>query len=146
MSYLLSLLTALPDLIKSWFGLQSKKLDTAAIASGNAKDVDVSIVQAESARTAGALDAYKEMLKHPVFWIAWGLGVFPVMTYHATVFLVSTFPYLWFWLTNIPASQAVLKVPQDQIEFGKTVVGNVFLLTGASTVVAGIAQAWNKRA
>jgi hypothetical protein len=137
MTTLWNIVTFLPDLIKGLFGWLNKKEDTAVVQSGNAKDVSVAIVQAESSRQTRALSVYEQMLNHPVFWIAWGLGVLPVMTYHASIFWVSTFPF-WGW--------TVLRVPPDQIEFSKTVVGNVFLLTGASTVVAGIAQAWTKRA
>lgn len=137
MQFLFGLLTSLPDMIKGLFGYLNKRQDTAALANGNAKEVDVAIVQSETARQGKALDVYSAMLSHPIFWVAWGLGVIPVMTYHAAVFFVSTFPF-WGW--------TVLKVPPDQLEFSKTVVGNVFLLTGASTVVAGIAHAWTKRA
>jgi hypothetical protein len=137
LSSLLGLTTAIPDLIKGLFGWLNKKEDTAVVTNTNSKDVSVAVVQAEASRQHDALDVYKQMLSHPIFWCAWGLGVFPVMTYHAAVFFVSTFP-MWGW--------KVLKVPTDQIEFSKTVIGNVFLLTGASTVVAGIASAWTKRA
>jgi hypothetical protein len=115
----------------------NKKEDTAVVQSGNSKDVSVAIVQAEGRRQERALSVYEIMLNHPIFWIAWGLGVLPVMLWHASIFWVSTFPF-WGWL--------VLKVPPEQIEFSKTVVGNVFLLTGTSTIVAGIAHAWNKKA
>lgn len=131
------LLTSIPGFLNGLLGYLNKKQDTAAVFNGNSKDVAIAAIQSETARRLGALDVYKQLLSHPVFWIAWGLGVLPVMLWHASVFFVSTFP-MWGW--------TVLKVPPEQIEFGKTVVGNVFMLTGASTVVAGIAQAWQKRA
>lgn len=137
MSWLFGLITSLPDLIKGLFGYLNKREDTSVARSGDAKDVGVAIVQAEGKRQERALSVYEVMLSHPIFWIAWGLGVLPVMLYHACIFWVSTFPF-WGW--------SILKVPADQTAFSQTVVGNVFLLTGASTIVAGIAQAWNKRA
>lgn len=135
--FLLSLLTAIPELIKGFFGYQSKKLDVTAQGSGNAKDVSVAIVQSETARQSSVRDITLAMMGHPVFWIAWGLGVFPVLMYHACIFWVSTFPDLG-WV--------IKKVPPDQIEFAKQIVSSVFTLTGASTVVAGLAHAWSKKA
>ena len=125
-----------PGLAKSLLGYLQSRNDTELGKLGLSRDATVSIVGSESRRQEAALDVYKLMLSHPVFWIAWGLGVFPVMLYHASVFWVSIFPF-WGW--------EVLKAPADQLEFAKTVVGNVFLLTGTSTVVAGLAQAWTKR-
>jgi hypothetical protein len=137
MKFVWTLLTALPDLIKGFFGWQEKKLDIVGQASGNAKDVSVAIVQSETSRNNNVRDITLAMMGHPVFWIAWGLGVFPVLTYHACIFWVSTFPGLG-W--------KILRVPPDQMEFAKQVVGSVFTLTGASTVVAGLAHAWSKKA
>ena len=129
-------LTLIPGLAKSLLGYLQTRNDTELAKLGLAKEATVSIVASESKRQEGALDVYKLMLSHPVFWIAWGLGVFPVMLYHAAVFWVSIFPF-WGW--------TVLRAPFDQLEFAKTVVGNVFLLTGTSAVVAGLAQAWTRR-
>jgi hypothetical protein len=129
-------LTLIPGLAKSLLGYLSQRNDTELAKLGLSRDATTAIVASETKRSEGAFSVYKEMLNHPVFWVAWGLGVFPVMLYHAAIFFVSIFPF-WGW--------TVLKVPPDQIEFSKTVVGNVFLLTGASTVVAGIAAAWTKR-
>lgn len=137
MNFVWSLLTAIPDLIKGFFGWQEKKLDVAARGSDNAKDVSVAIVQSETSRYNNVRDMTLAMMGHPVFWIAWGLGVFPVLMYHACIFWVSTFPGLG-W--------KILKVPPDQMAFAKQVVGSVFTLTGASTVVSGIAHAWSKKA
>jgi hypothetical protein len=125
-----------PGLAKGLLGYLQSRNDTELAKLGLSRDVAVSVVSSESKRQEAALDVYKLMLSHPVFWIAWGLGVFPVMLYHSSIFWVSIFPF-WGW--------EVLKAPPDQLEFAKTVVGNVFLLTGTSTVVAGLAQAWTKR-
>lgn len=130
------LLTMIPGLAKGLLGYLQSKNDVELAKLGLSRDATVSIVGSESRRQEGALDVYKLMLSHPVFWIAWGLGVFPVMLYHASIFWVSIFPF-WGW--------TVLKAPLDQLKFAETVVGNVFLLTGTSTVVAGLAQAWTKR-
>jgi hypothetical protein len=137
MSFLWKLVTDLPGLLRDLLGYLGKREDTKVNASDNSKDVSVAIVNSETKRFEGVVNVTMAMMNHPIFWCAWGLGVFPVFAYHAAVFWVSTFPF-WGW--------TVLKVPSDQIEFSKMVVGSVFTLTGASTVVAGIAGAWMKRA
>lgn len=137
MSWLLGLITGLPGMLRDLFGYLGKREDTKVSASDHAKDVSVAIVQSETERNKGVVNVTLAMMNHPIFWVAWGLGVFPVFLYHASIFWVSTFPF-WGWV--------VLRVPPDQIEFAKTVVGSVFTLTGASTVVAGIAAAWLRKA
>jgi hypothetical protein len=137
MSFLWKLVTDLPGLLKDLLGYMGKREDTKVSASVNAKDVSTAIVQSETERNKGVVNVTLAMMNHPIFWCAWGLGVFPVFAYHAAVFWVSTFPF-WGW--------TVLKVPPDQMEFAKTVVGSVFTLTGTSAVIAGLAAAWTKKA
>jgi hypothetical protein len=143
---LFGLATFLPDFLKGLFGWLNKKEDTAVVANNNSKDVSISLVQSETARTQALAGVLKVAMDHPLFWVAWAFGVFPVMTYYAMIFFVSTFPHVWFWLTEIPASAAVLKAPDDALEFAKLVTGSMFGIAGASSVVAGIAHAWQKRA
>lgn len=137
MSTLFGLLTFVPGFLNGLLTYLNKKQDTAAVFNGNAKDVTVAIVQAEVARQSAVRDITLSMMSHPVFWIAWGLGVFPVLLYHASIFFVSTFPTIG-W--------TVLKVPAVELDYARLVVGSVFTLTGASTVVSGLANAWIKRA
>jgi hypothetical protein len=137
MGAIFSLLTGFPGFLTGLLSYLNKKQDTAAIFNGNSKDVAVAVIQAETSRLNGVKDMTLAMMSHPVFWVAWGLGVFPVLLYHASIFFVSTFPVVG-W--------TVLKVPHDEIDFGRMVIGSVFTLTGASTVVSGLAQAWMKRA
>jgi hypothetical protein len=146
MSWLITLLTSVPQLLTGIFGWLNKKEDTHVVENNNSATVSTAIVQSETAHFAAVRDVTMSMLNHPVFWVAWGLGVFPVLTYHAAIFFVSTFPHLWLWLTGIPANKAVLEVPAAQMEYARIVVGSVFTLTGTSTVVAGITSAWIKRA
>jgi hypothetical protein len=136
MSALFGLLTGIPGFLTGLLSYLNKKQDTAAIFNGNAKDATVAIVQAEAARTAALRDVTLSMHSHPVYWIAWGFGVFPVLFYHAAIFFVSTFPVLG-WHVD--------KVPNVELEYAQLVVGSVFTLTGVSTVVAGLAHAWTKR-
>jgi hypothetical protein len=131
-----TILTMIPGLAQSLLGYLQTRNDTQLAKLGLARDSTAAIVAVEGKRQDAALDVYKLMLSHPVFWIAWGLGVFPVMLYHAAIFWVSIFPF-WGW--------TVLRAPPDQLAFANTVVGNVFLLTGTSTVVASLAQAWTRR-
>jgi hypothetical protein len=131
------MLTGIPGFLNGLLAYLNKKQDTSAVFDGNSKDVAIAVVQAEMARNAAVKDVTSAMLSHPTFWIAWSFGVFPVLLYHSAVFFVSTFPaYGW----------TVLKVPDVELEYGRMVVGSVFTLTGASTVVAGIAHAWKRRA
>jgi hypothetical protein len=137
MAFLWRLVTDLPGLLKELLGYLGKREDTKVNASDNAKDVSVAIVQSETSRNNNVRDVTLAMMNHPIFWCAWGLGVFPVFLYHASIFWVSTFPF-WGW--------KVLKVPPDQMEFAQTVVGSVFTLTGTSAVISGLAAAWTKKA
>jgi hypothetical protein len=99
--------------------------------------VSIAVVQAELARQAALKDITLNAMSHPIWWVAWGIGVFPVLTYHACVFWVSTFPGLG-W--------EVLKVPAEQSAFGNTVVQWMFGIGGASALVTSVAQSWSKRA
>ncbi|MFI4971133.1 MAG: hypothetical protein ACHP7H_00520 [Hyphomicrobiales bacterium] len=137
MSTIFGLLTGLPGFLNGLLAYLNKKQDTATIFNGNAKDVALATIQAEASRMSAVKDVTLSMMSHPVFWIAWGLGVFPVLLYHACIFWVSTFPAIG-W--------TVSKVPDVELDYARLVVGSVFTLTGASTVVSGIANAWMKRA
>lgn len=133
----LNLAALLPQVITGLFGWLNKKEDTRVVENNNSATVSTAIVQSETTHFAAVRDVTMSMLNHPTFWVAWGLGVFPVLMYHAAIFFVSTFPVLG-W--------TVLKVPDVELEYARLVVGSVFTLTGTSTVVAGIASAWIKRA
>jgi hypothetical protein len=131
------MLTGIPGLLNGLLAYLDKKQDTSAVFDGNSKDVAVALIQAEVAKNAAVKDVTSAMLSHPTFWVAWGVGVFPVLFYHAAIYFVSTFP---------ACGWTVLKVPDVELEYGRLVVGAVFTLTGASTVVSGIAHAWKRRA
>jgi hypothetical protein len=137
MSWLITLLTSVPQLLTGLFGWLNKKEDTRVVEINNSATVSTEVIKNDTAHIAAVRDVTMAMLNHPVFWVAWGLGVFPVLLYHACIFFVSTFPALG-W--------TVLKVPNEELEYARLVVGSVFTLTGTSTVVAGIASAWIKRA
>lgn len=137
MTLFFNLLTGVPGLLNGLLTYLNKKQDTAAVFNGNAKEATVAIVQAEVSRTAAVRDVTLGMMSHPVFLIAWGFGVFPVLLYHACIFFVSTFPMIG-W--------TIAKVPNVELDYARLVVGSVFTLTGASTVVSGLAHAWMKRA
>jgi hypothetical protein len=137
MTWLLNALTGLPAFLQGLLGWLNKKEDTTVDLSNNAKDVATSAIQSETSRQSNVKDIALVMMSHPIFWVAWGFGVFPVLLYHAAVYWVSTFPF-WGWVVH--------KVPHEELAYGQTVIGSVFMLTGASTLVAGIVHAWNKRA
>jgi hypothetical protein len=137
MSWLFSLLTGIPGFLNGLLAYLQKKQDTAVIQNSNAKDVGIAIVQAETTRLQAAASVLQVAMGHWAFWVAWGIGVFPVMLYYASIFFVSTFPMLG-W--------EVLKAPADALEFGHSVTNWMFGISGASSLVAGVAQAWAKRA
>jgi hypothetical protein len=141
MTWLVGLLTGLPGFLNGVLAYLNKKQDTALeqfrIGNTNGRDVSIAVVQAEIARQNTVASVLTVAMSHPVWWVAWGLGVFPVMTYYACIFWVSTFPF-WGW--------TVLKAPADALEFAKLVTGSMFGIAGVSSVVAGVAHAWQKRA
>jgi hypothetical protein len=136
MTWLFSLLTGLPGLLSGLLAYLQKRQDAAVAQNANAATVDVAVIQAEVARQSAQRDLAISMHSHKVFWVAWGLGVIPVLSYHAAIFFVSTFPSLG-W--------TVLKVPTEELAYADLIVKSVFTLTGASTVAATVANAWAKR-
>lgn len=140
MTWLFSLLTSLPGFLNGVLSYLNKKQDTALehfrIGNTNGKDVSIAVVMAEQARQTAVKEVVLGAMSHPIWWLAWALGVLPVMVYYASIFWVSTFPF-WGW--------TVLKAPADALEFAKLVTGSMFGLAGASVVVTGIAQAWAKK-
>jgi hypothetical protein len=92
MSWLISLLTSVPQLLTGLFGWLNKKEDTRVVENNNSATVSTAVIQNDTAHIAAVRDVTMAMLNHPVFWVAWGLGVFPVLLYHAAIFFVSTFP------------------------------------------------------
>jgi hypothetical protein len=137
MSWLFGLLTSVPGFLNGLLAYLNKRQDTAVIQNSNAKDVGIAVVQAEVSRIQAAASVLQVAMGHPVFWLAWALGVLPVMLYYASIFWVSTFPWLG-W--------EVLKAPNDALDFAHQVTGWMFGIAGASSLVAGVAQAWAKRA
>jgi hypothetical protein len=136
MTWLFSLLTSIPDLLKGLFGWLDKKEDTAVVKSNNAKDIGTAVIQSEGTRYQAWGSVLQVAMGHPVFWIGWGLGVLPVMLYYASIFWVSTFPALG-W--------EVQRAPADALEFAHQITNWMFGIAGASSLVAGVAQAWAKR-
>lgn len=136
MTWLFSLLTGIPGFLNGLLAYLNKKQDTAAIFNTNSRDVSVAAIQAETSRLNAAKDVVTVAMGHPIWWVAWAIGVFPVMVYYACIFWVSTFPF-WGW--------TVLQAPADAQDFAKLVVGSMFAIGGASSVVAGIAHAWKQR-
>lgn len=141
MSFFFSLLTGLPGLLNGLLAYLNKKQDTALeqfrVGNTNGKEVAIAVVLAEQARIEALKSANVTAMSHPVWWIAWSIGVFPVLGYHACVFFVSTFPeYGW----------VILKVPADQAAFAQQVTNWMFGIAGASALVEGVAKAWAKRA
>jgi hypothetical protein len=136
-----SLLSGIPGLLNGLLTYLNKKQDNALeqfrIGNTNGKDVSIAVVLAEQARINALKDVTISAMSHPVWWLAWCLGVFPVFTYYACIFWVSTFPGLG-WV--------ILKAPPDALEYARLVVGSMFGIAGASSIVTGIAQAWSKRA
>jgi hypothetical protein len=137
MSWLFGLLTGIPGFLNGLLAYLQKRQDVAAMQNGNAKDVGIAVVQAETARYQAAASVLQVAMGHPVFWVAWAIGVFPVMIYYASIFFVSTFPF-WGW--------QVLKAPADALDFAHQITGWMFGIAGASSLVAGVAHAWAKRA
>jgi hypothetical protein len=141
LSGLFSLISGIPGLLNGLLTYLNKKQDNALeqfrIGNTNGKEVSIAVVQAEIARQAALKDITVNAMSHPIWWVAWGIGVFPVLTYHGCVFWVSTFPGLG-W--------EILKVPADQAAFGNTVVQWMFGIGGASALVTSVAQSWSKRA
>ena len=141
MTWLFSLLTGLPGFLNGLLTYLNKKQDVTLeqfrIGNTNGREVSIAVVQAEATRLQAAASVLQVAMGHPAFWVAWSLGVFPVMLYYASIFWVSTFPSLG-W--------AVLKAPADALEFGHTVTNWMFGIAGASSLVAGVAQAWAKKA
>lgn len=136
MTWIFSLLTSIPGFLNGLLAYLQKRADADVAKNTNAKDVGVAVVQAEVARTQAVATVLQAAMGHPVFWIAWSIGVFPVMIYYASILFVSTFPF-WGW--------TVLAAPADVLDFAHQITNWMFGIAGASSLVAGVAQAWAKR-
>jgi hypothetical protein len=136
MTWLFSLLTSLPGFLNGLLVYLNKRQDTAAARSADAKDVGIAVVQAEVSRVQAAASVLQVAMGHPVFWIAWALGVLPVMLYYGSIFWVSTFPALG-W--------EVQRAPADALDFAHQITNWMFGIAGASSLVAGVSAAWAKR-
>jgi hypothetical protein len=77
-TWLFNLLTGLPGFLNGLLAYLNKKQDTAAIFNTNSKDVAVATLAAESVRTTATKEVLTVAMSHPIWWVAWGLGVFPV--------------------------------------------------------------------
>lgn len=141
MTWLFSLLSGLPGFLNGVLTYLNKKQDNALeqfrIGNTNGKEVSIAVVMAEQARIAALKDVTVSAMSHPIWWVAWAVGVFPVLFYHGAVFWVSTFPGLG-W--------TILKVPADQAAYAQVIVNWMFGISGASALVTGVANVWNKRA
>lgn len=136
MTFLFSLLTGLPGFLSGLLTYLNKRQDTALGMNANAATVDVAVVQAEVSRIQASASVLQVAMGHRVFWIGWALGVLPVMLYYGCIFWVSTFPWLGWEVKAAPA---------DALAFGHQVINWMFGIAGASSLVAGVAQAWSKR-
>jgi hypothetical protein len=140
-SWLFGLLTNLPGFLNGVLAYLNKKQDTALeqfrIGNTNGRDVSIEVVKAELARQNALRDVTVSAMSHPIWWVAWALGVFPVLTYEAAIFWVSTFPGLGWTIQKVPADQQAFAVMVCQWMFG---------ISGASALVSGIAKTWSKRA
>jgi uncharacterized membrane protein YoaK (UPF0700 family) len=77
MSWLFSLLTSLPGFLNGLLAYLQKRQDTAVAQNGNAKDVGIAVVQAETVRLQAAASVLQVAMGHPAFWVAWASGCFP---------------------------------------------------------------------
>src|ERR1700737_4762488 len=126
MSWLFSLLTGIPGFLNGLLTYLNKRQDTAVAQNTNARDVGISVVQAEVSRIQANASVLQIAMGHPVFWIGWAIGVLPVMLYYGSIFWVSTFPGLG-W--------EIAKAPADALEFGHQVTNWMFGIAGASSLV-----------
>ena len=136
MQWLLAIPGLLNGILTYLNNKQDNTLEQFRVGNTNGKEVSIAVVLAEQARQSAMKDVTVNAMSHPIWWIAWGLGVFPVLTYHACVFWVSTFPSLG-W--------TVLEVPKSQAEFAHIVVNWMFGIGGASALVTGVSALWAKR-
>lgn len=136
MTWLFSLLTGLPGFLNGLLTYLNKRQDTAVAQNSNAATVDTAVISAEVSRIQASASVLQVAMGHRVFWVGWALGVLPVMLYYGSIFWVSTFPWLG-W--------KVLEAPADALAFGHQVINWMFGIAGASSLVAGVAQAWSKR-
>lgn len=135
-----SLLAMIPGFLNGLVTWLNKREDTALekfrVDTVSGKEVSIELIKGEIARTNSLRDVGIAAMNHPIWWAAWALGVFPVLGYHAAVFWVSIFPGLG-W--------TILKVPPDQLEFGKLVVQYMFGIGGVTAVTGTIMSRWAKR-
>jgi len=94
-----------------------RRTDLAAEKDRNAAEVAKSLIEAEISRRQAQKELGLASMRHPVWWVAWGLFVIPVGLYHATIFLASTFAL----------DIVVQRVPPVQEAWATEIIGSIFL-------------------
>jgi hypothetical protein len=124
-------------IIGKGFDLAAKKADVAhldlATLSAEKRAVLIEAIKGDTTRTQVQGGLVMAAMSHKVWWWAWGLFVFPVGLYHATIFMLSTFGIG-------PETFAVLKVPPDQGEWARDIIKTIFIAQAGTGVAAMAAQ------
>lgn len=100
----------------------------------NLAQILVAASQQEAARTAEQRQDRANMMNHPVWWIGWGLFVFPVALYHASIFIVSTL--------SLPI--VIQRVPPTQEEWAQLIVLSFFGLYATTSIVDRVLSRFGK--
>lgn len=95
------------------------------------------VVNAEIARQGYLSSTIVAGMNHPIWWIGWGLFVFPAGLYSAQVHFKSVF-CAWGWFDA--CSWNILEIPRQFESWDTYVVLSFFGLAATSSVVAAIAK------
>ena len=140
MLWLIKLLTDIPALVGKGFDFLNKKVDAdvekTRINRTSQRDVDVAVISNDTAGKQAQKELNLVGMNHPIWWAGWGLFVFPVGLYHASIFWVSTFPGLG-WSIN--------RVPPMQEQWAMYIVLSLFGAQVTTGVVSSIVSAWSRR-
>ena len=118
------------------FDLAAKKADVGhldlATLSEEKRAVLLEAIKGDTARLQIQQNLIMAAMMHPIWWWAWGLFVFPVGLYHASIFVTSTIPYLNDWI--------VLRVPPTQEAWALSIIQTIFVAQVGTSVAAALAQ------
>jgi hypothetical protein len=119
--------------LQAYVAAKNVDLEKFKASTSAEKETLLGMLASDDTRVAVQRDLVLAAMSHPIWWIAWGMFVFPVGIYHATIYLLST-------LGIGPEIYAVLRVPHEQEQWGRDIVKTIFVAQAGTGVAGGLIQ------
>lgn len=128
----------LNNILGSVARIYEKKADTALGKEKVAAEVAGELIKGDIEHVKAKKELGLAAMTHPIWWVAWGLFVFPVGFYHAGIFFLSI-------LSIGPQTYAILQVPPEQEKWAREIVMHIFTLQAGAGIAGAIIGKFMKR-